>query len=291
MNADTRTWIHAAIAEVSPTVHPPEERTEIMTNRMKLLTMMLCVATTAFAAEPAKDAQPAADPDPVKVIASKLPGIDEGSIKATPVANLYEVGYGTNIAYVSSDGRYLLRGDLVDLDTDVNLTEQRRNRARVEQLASLGEDKMIIFGPEPKDAKYEITVFTDVDCGYCRKLHSEMAQLNQMGVRVRYLFYPRTGPNTASWQKAEDVWCAPDRKVALTAAKSGRNVETADCGPTPVSEEWQMGQAFGVRGTPAIVTSDGVLIAGYLPAAQLVARLDSEKRLSAANAKAATSLP
>jgi thiol:disulfide interchange protein DsbC len=262
-----------------------------MTKRSKLLTMMLCVATTAFAAEPAKDPKPAADPDPVKVIASKLPGIDEGSIKATPVPDLYEVGYGTNIAYVSADGRYLLRGDLVDLDTDVNLTEQRRNKARVEQLASLGEDKMIIFGPEPKDAKYEITVFTDVDCGYCRKLHSEVPQLNQMGVRVRYLFYPRTGPNTASWQKAEDVWCAPDRNAALTAAKSGRNIETADCGPTPVSEEWQMGQAFGVRGTPAIVTSEGALIAGYLPPAQLVARLNSEKQLAAANAKVTSSLP
>jgi thiol:disulfide interchange protein DsbC len=272
-------------------VRRPQERYEIMTSRIKLLTMSLCVAAcaAASAAEPAKDAK-GADIDPVKVIASRLPGIDEGSIKPTPVPDLYEVGYGTNIAYVSADGRYLLRGDLVDLDTDVNLTEQRRNKARVEQLASLGEEKMIIFGPEPKDAKYEITVFTDVDCGYCRKLHSEIGQLNGMGVRVRYLFYPRTGPNTASWQKAEDVWCAPDRNVALTAAKSGRNVASGDCGPTPISEEWQLGQAFGVRGTPAIVTSDGALIAGYLPPAQLVARLADEKRLAAASAKAASAL-
>ena len=262
-----------------------------MTSRITLLTMMLCLATTAFAAEPAQDAKvPKAQPDPVKVIASKLPGIDANSIKAAPVPNLYEVGYGTNIAYVSADGRYLLRGDLIDLDSDVNLTEQRRSKARIDQLASLGEDKMIIFGPAPKDAKYEITVFTDIDCGYCRKLHSEIAQLNQMGVRVRYLFYPRSGPNTPSWQKADEVWCAPDRNSAFTAAKAGQKVESGDCGPTPITEEWQLGQTLGVRGTPAIISSDGALIAGYLPPQQLVARLDSQKRVAGALEKGANSL-
>jgi thiol:disulfide interchange protein DsbC len=220
--------------------------------------------------------------DPVDLIAAKLPGVDKSRIKPAPIEGVYEVGHGTNIAYVSADGRYLLRGDLIDLESDVNLTEQRRNGARTEQLASLGEDKMIVFGPEPKDAKYEITVFTDIDCGYCRKLHNEMAQLNKLGVRVRYVFYPRSGPGSASWKKAEAVWCADDRNTALTEAKAGKTVESEACGTTPVSEEWQMGQAFGVRGTPAIITSDGVLIAGYLPAQQLVARLDSEKKLAAA---------
>jgi thiol:disulfide interchange protein DsbC len=263
-----------------------------MSNTRNLWTLILATATMpAFAAQPVEHGNGAAGgADPVKVIASKLPGIDAASIKAAPVSGLYEVGYGTNIAYVSGDARYLLRGDLIDLDSDVNLTEQRSNRARLEQLANVGEDNMIIFGPDPKNAKYEITVFTDIDCGYCRKLHSEIAQLNNLGVRVRYMFYPRTGPNTASWKKAEEVWCADDRKSAFTAAKQGQKIESKDCGPTPISEEWQMGQAFGVRGTPAIITSDGALIAGYLPPQQLVARLDSEKRLSVAanNAKTAT---
>jgi thiol:disulfide interchange protein DsbC len=246
-----------------------------------LLTLAALPATAAETGADADAKVPKADPE--KVIAAKLPGIDASSIKEAPIPGIYEVSVGTNVAYVSSDARYLIRGDLIDLDNDVNLTEERRNHARADRLAGLSEDNMIIFGPAAKDAKYEITVFTDIDCGYCRKLHSEIAQLNNLGVRVRYVFYPRGGPNTESWQKAEDVWCAADRKSAFTAAKLGHTIDSGDCGPTPITEEWEMGQAFGVRGTPAIITSDGKLIAGYLPPPQLVARLDSEKRLSDAS--------
>jgi thiol:disulfide interchange protein DsbC len=252
-----------------------------MIRRIELVTLLLAsIAVPAFAADATTGTATAADP--AKAIAAKLPGVDPTSIKAAPIPGVYEVGMGANIAYVSGDARYLLRGDLIDLDSDVNLTEQSRSRARVDQLAGLGEDNMIIFGPAAKDAKYEITVFTDLDCGYCRKLHSEIAQLNSMGVRVRYVFFPRSGPDSVSWKKAEDVWCAADRRSAFTAAKAGQAVQSEDCGPTPVSEEWEMGQAFGVRGTPAIITEQGSLIAGYLPPPQLVARLDSEKRLSTA---------
>jgi thiol:disulfide interchange protein DsbC len=253
-----------------------------MKTPIRLLPLLLSLAAVPAFADDTTAAAAKAPADPAKVISEKLPGIDKSSIKATPVPGVYEVGVGANIAYVSGDARYLLRGDLIDLDSDVNLTEQRRSEERVEQLAGLGEDNMIIFGPPAKDAKYEITVFTDLDCGYCRKLHSEIAQLNSMGVRVRYVFYPRSGPNTPSWKKAEEVWCAPDRKSAFTAAKAGQSIASQDCGPTPVSEEWEMGQAFGVRGTPAIITAQGTLIAGYLPPSQLVARLDSEKRIAAA---------
>jgi len=256
-----------------------------MTRQIRLLSLLLTLA-----ALPASSAETGADAgakvpkaDPAKVIAAKLPGIDASSIKEAPIPGVYEVSVGTNVAYVSSDARYLIRGDLIDLDNDVNLTEERRNHARADRLAGLSEDNMIVFGPAAKDAKYEITVFTDIDCGYCRKLHSEIAQLNDLGVRVRYVFYPRGGPNTESWKKAEEVWCSTDRKSAFTAAKLGHAIDSGDCGPTPITEEWEMGQAFGVRGTPAIITSDGKLIAGYLPPPQLVARLDSEKRLSDAS--------
>jgi thiol:disulfide interchange protein DsbC len=265
-----------------------------MMRQIKLLSLLLTLAAMpAQAAETGAETAakvPMAKADPQKVIAAKLPGIDASSIKEAPIPGMYEVSVGTNVAYVSSDARYLIRGDLIDLDSDINLTEQRRNNARMQQLSAMSEDNMIIFGPEAKDAKYEITVFTDIDCGYCRKLHAEIAQLNDLGVRVRYVFYPRSGPNSASWQKAEDVWCAADRKSAFTAAKQGQTVESADCGTTPVTEEWQMGQAFGVRGTPAIITSDGKMIAGYLPPPQLVARLDSEKRLTDAAKSVTNSL-
>jgi thiol:disulfide interchange protein DsbC len=245
-----------------------------MTKQIKLLPLLLAVAPGLAAAEQAsKEAL-----DPAAVIAAKLPGIDARQIQPAPIPGVYEISFGTNIAYVSADGRYLLRGDLIDLDSDLNLTEQRRAAARSEQLIGLGEDKMIVFGPPAQEAKHEITVFTDIDCGYCRKLHQEMAQLNALGVRVRYVFYPRSGPGSESWKKAEEVWCAADRNSALTAAKAGQAVDSESCGSTPISEEWQLGQTFGVRGTPAIITADGALIAGYLPAPQLVARLESEKK-------------
>jgi thiol:disulfide interchange protein DsbC len=261
-----------------------------MSRKINLLSIVLGLAALpAMAGEATSDA-PTVPADPTQAIAEKLPGIDPSSIKATPIAGIFEISAGANIAYVTRDARYLLRGDLIDLDTDANLTEQRRSEARVDQLAALGEDNMIIFGPAAKDAKYEITVFTDLDCGYCRKLHSEIAQLNSLGIRVRYLFFPRSGPNSVSWQKAEQVWCAPDRKSAFTAAKAGQPVRSGECGPTPVTAEWEMGQAFGVTGTPAIVTEQGTLIAGYLPPRELVARLDSEKRLNTAATEGKSSL-
>ena len=109
-------------------------------------------------------------------------------------------------------------------------------------------------------------MFTDVDCQYCRKLHSDMAELNKLGVRVRYMFYPRTGPNTESWRKAEVVWCSADRNDALTRAKAGAQLDmNKTCGPTPVAREYALGQSIGVRGTPAIVTESGDFISGYMP--------------------------
>lgn len=176
-------------------------------------------------------------------------------------------------AYVTADGRYLLQGDLVDLDANVNLTEKRRNAARAAAIAKVDEKDMIIFSPEK--VKYTITVFTDVDCAYCRKLHLEMDELNALGLRVRYVFYPRMGPDTASWKKAERVWCAEDRNAALTAAKADQPFDSKPCGPTPVMQQWKLGHIVGLRGTPAIVTEQGDMIAGYLPAAELAERVAS----------------
>jgi thiol:disulfide interchange protein DsbC len=138
---------------------------------------------------------------------------------------------------------------------------------------------MLIFSPP--NPKYTITVFTDVDCQYCRKLHSEIGELNRLGIRVRYMFFPRTGPNTESWIKAEVVWCSPDRNEALTRAKLGANLDLKKaCPMNPVAREYQLGQDIGVRGTPAIVTERGDYIAGYLPPLQLLAQI---KELQVAN--------
>lgn len=223
--------------------------------------VLLAIAGTGFA-----------ESDPREAIAKKLPGVELDDIQGSPVAGLYEVSVGASVVYLSKEGRYLIQGDMVDLQGNANLTEARRGTLRLKALDRVGEDKMLVFAGD--DVKHVITVFTDIDCAYCRKLHREMAQINNLGIEVRYLFWPRSGPNTDSWIKAEKVWCSEDRNAALTSAKAGNPVQGAVCDGTPLAEHYKLGRDVGLRGTPAIVTDKGKLISGYLPAAQLAAELD-----------------
>ena len=171
-----------------------------------------------------------------------------------------------DIAYVTRDGKYAIAGDLYDLASNDNLTENRRRGERLKLLGGVPESQMLVFGP--KDAKYTVTVFTDVDCSYCRKLHSQMADYNRLGIKVRYLFYPRSGPDTESWEKAEEVWCSPNRNDALTRAKRGEDAQGRQAlRESPVARDYQLGQDLGVRGTPAIVLEDGEMLPGYVPPA------------------------
>jgi len=197
--------------------------------------------------------------DPRVEVASRIPGAKVDQLKATPIPGMYEYTRGTEIAYVTADGKYAISGDLFDLAKNDNLTEQHRRELRSKLIAAVPEDQMLIFGP--KDPKYTITVFTDVDCAYCRKLHSQIAEYNRLGVRVRYLMYPRTGPNTSSWTKAEQVWCSPDRNDALTRAKLGQDLKAKPCADNPVARTYQLGQDFSLQGTPAIILADGDLLA------------------------------
>lgn len=217
------------------------------------------------------------------VIKTRLPGVDPSSVTKTPVDGLCEIGIGPQIVYVSPDANYLMRGDIIEIVSNVNLTDQRRATARARVLDGMNKDDMIVFAPE--DVKHTITVFTDIDCGYCRKLHLEMADLNAKGIAVQYMFFPRSGPNTASWIKAQEVWCSDDRKDALTTAKRGQEVGTAACDEAPVAEQYKMGQMVGLRGTPAIITESGELISGYLPADAMLKRLESLKSASMAAVK------
>ncbi len=218
----------------------------------------------------------AADTDLRASIANKLPGVELEDVQDTPVSGLYEVAVGANVVYLSKEGRYLIQGEMVDLeDSNTNLTELRRGALRNKVLERMGADRMIVFAPDK--VKHSITVFTDIDCSYCRKLHREMAQLNDLGIEVRYVFWPRSGPHTDSWLKAEKVWCSKDRNTALTLAKAGNPVEGEVCEETPLIEHYKLGREVGLRGTPAIVTEHGRLISGYLPAPQLAAELEREK--------------
>ena len=149
-----------------------------------------------------------------------LPGMKFGEITPSPIPGLYEVVIGHKLAYVTENGRYLMQGTLIDIEMQKDLTEPRVNAIKSKAITSLNEEMMVIFGPEK--AKHNVTVFTDIDCGYCRKLHSEIDQYMEQGIRIRYLFYPRAGVGSSSYQKAVSVWCADDRKAAMTTAKSGQ---------------------------------------------------------------------
>ena len=213
--------------------------------------------------------------DPRVALLKLLPaGSKLEDLRPSPVPGMFEYSQGAEISYITADGKFFFDGNVYDMGTRQNLTEERRTQARVALINAVPESQMLIFSP--KNPTYTITVFTDVDCQYCRKLHSEMAELNKLGVRVRYMFYPRTGPNTESWRKAEAVWCSADRNEALTRAKAGGAVDTSKtCGPTPVATEYALGQSIGVQGTPAIVTESGDYINGYMPPHDLVQELKS----------------
>lgn len=200
-------------------------------------------------------------------ISGLFPEIKAEHVFPSPIDGWYTIRKGAIVAYVSADGRYLMQGDLIDIDEQVNLTEESRNVARSEMLADYPEDQMIVFTPE--DKKYSVSVFTDIDCTFCRRLHSQIDDYLARGIEVRYLLYPRNGPTSPSWTKAEQVWCADDRNQALTMAKQDKDFETHSCNPAPVSTHYAMGQDVGLTGTPALVFEDGTLVSGYLPPEQL----------------------
>ena len=158
------------------------------------------------------------------------------------------------------------------MQQNINMSEAVRNDSRRELMAAVEDDNVISFSPA--DVKYTVSVFTDVECTYCRRLHSQIDEYLAHGIEVRYLLYPRNGPTSRAWTTAEEVWCSNDRNGALTAAKTDRKFASSDCDATIVQDHYALGHEVGLSGTPAIVFEDGTLISGYLPPDQLKARLD-----------------
>ena len=206
-------------------------------------------------------------------MAKSMPSVKIDSVKPSEIKGLYEVIVGANIFYVSEDGKYLLQGRLVDVAARKDLTEEKLAGTRKQAIEKIGQENMIVF--KPKIGKYTVTVFTDIDCGYCRKLHSEIDQYLAQGITIQYLFFPRAGKGSDSYNKAVSVWCAKDRNAALTDAKKGNTPPAKTC-DNPVDEHMQLGADFDVKGTPMIVTEKGNIYPGYLPAKQLVEALESE---------------
>jgi len=209
-------------------------------------------------------------------IAERLPGATVDHVAPSPVKGIYEVGVdGGDIIYVSADGRYLLSGVMIDLVTQENLTERVLAGRRVNVLNDVPEDSMIIYEPEG-EVKHTLTTFTDIDCPYCRKMHKEMALLNRMGIRVRYMLFPRAGVASKSYEKAVSVWCADDQQGELTKAKTGAIPEIREC-EHPVREHMALARRMGLRGTPYTITDTGRAIGGYVPAPELFESLEADK--------------
>jgi thiol:disulfide interchange protein DsbC len=250
--------------------------------------LMACSSSVGAPVEAAPQSSPAITAaavkagDPRIALAAKIPGAKPEDLRATPVPGIFELVHGTDISYVSADAKYVFSGDLYQVTEKgdfPNLSEARRReleqpqwQSRTDRLAKIPESDMLIFGPA--DAKHTITVFTDIDCPWCRKLHEQIADYNKLGIRVRYLFYPRSGPDTESWHKAEAVWCAKDRNQALTLAKRDKPFDAKRCAGTPVARDYKLGREFNLSGTPGIVLETGELVPGYLAPRDLLAHIE-----------------
>ncbi len=195
------------------------------------------------------------------------------SIKESKLQNVFEVMYGTEVIYVSGDGKYFLAGDMINLDTRENLSEVAKQSVRKEILDKQ-DNKPVVF--KAKNEKHVLKVFTDIDCPYCAKLHREVPELNEKGVTVEYLMFPRAGVGTASFKKAISMWCADDQLQAMTDAKERKPIEDKTCA-NPIEDQYRLGKEVGVTGTPALITETGRLIPGYMPADKLFEALNSGK--------------
>lgn len=202
------------------------------------------------------------------------PRIKVKSITEAPVAGMREVELNSGeVLYSDSKGEYFIIGQLYRYSSDagfVNLTEEKAKTLRKEQIATIAQEDMVVFAPEGK-VKATLNIFTDVDCPYCRKLHDEVPKLNEMGVQVNYLAFPRNGKGAGAYHTMVSIWCADGaegKREAMTDAKQGKSLEKATC-ENPVMQQLVLGQSIGVTGTPAMVLDDGTLIPGYVPAARL----------------------
>lgn len=237
-------------------------------------------------ADKADTAKPAATNDKIEKIKKELKkmfgGEEADKVTESAFPGLYEVTVGTEVVYISEDTQYLFYGNLIDRKNKIDLTRKAKEAAEVayrkvrkDILDKQDPNKAITF--KAKDEKQVLTVFTDIDCPYCSKLHNEVPTLNKNGITVRYLMFPRAGLRSNSYQKAVSVWCADDQQQAMTDAKKRKPVPNKQC-DNPVAEQYQLGQEIGVNGTPALVTEDGTLIPGYMPADILIQRLQNAKK-------------
>lgn len=207
-----------------------------------------------------------------KALAEHLPSTEISHVSKTPVAGLYEVIVGAQVVYMDKTARYMLDGDLVDLSTRKNHTELAKSKIRLGAMNALGENNMLVY--TPKQVDHTITVVTDIDCPYCRRLHSEMNEYMDNNVKVRYIFMPLKGQH--DYETTVSVWCSKDQNKALDLAKSGADIKSLTC-DNPIKDHLALAREVGVRGTPAIILESGEMLPGYVPAAKLLQELNKSK--------------
>lgn len=233
------------------------------------------LASWAVAGEPADKAVA----DKLRaVLGSPAMQLEVATVEVSVIPGLYEVQLVRGpVVYVTASGDYMISGDLFSMDVNgyANLTEKRRDGVRLEQLAAVKEKDMIIF-PSEGETRAHLTVFTDVSCGYCQKLHKEVPELNKRGVEVRYLAYPRSVPDSPAYKQLVTAWCSDNRQEVLTQLKNKQPVPDKTCADNPVQAQKELGLAMGVRGTPALITDDGIMIPGYQSADDLMVTLGLE---------------
>ncbi|GAA4877539.1 bifunctional protein-disulfide isomerase/oxidoreductase DsbC [Ferrimonas pelagia] len=201
-------------------------------------------------------------------------GLPATELAPAPLDGFYQVVTPQGLLYISADGARLLHGNIYDVENGMaNLTELAMGELRQTRLSDV-EDSMIVY--PAKDEKYVVTVFTDISCGYCRKLHNDMAGYNERGITIRYLAFPRGGQGTSAWREMESVWCAADPAKAMTQAKASGKAGSSQSCDNKVAEHYALGGAFGVSGTPALVLTDGTLVPGYLPPERLLMALQTQ---------------
>lgn len=231
---------------------------------MKFTRTLTLLGSLALA--PMVMAAPATPNDMLKQKIQSTLGLEVNSITASPVEGLYQAITNRGVLYITADGSKLLHGNIYDLNDQMNnLTEKALAGPRLDMLKEF-ESKMLVY--KAKDEKHVVTVFTDITCGYCRKLHREMKDYNDLGITVRYLAYPRQGVPSPNADEMEAVWCAKDPHKAMDDAKAGKNISLAKC-DADIAGQYNLGGAFGVNGTPAMVLEDGSMIPGYQPASAL----------------------
>jgi thiol:disulfide interchange protein DsbC len=237
-----------------------------MLKRIFTLSSLILISYATYADTPTVDSMQ-------KMLSKAVPEIKVENVKPTPVKGFYEVTSGPSIFYVSEDGKFLFYGELFEIknDTITSITEQTRQAAVKAELAKIDPKTFIVFPASDKE-KAVITIGTDIDCGYCRKLHEEIPALNAAGITVRYIAFPRTPKGTPSYEKSAAIWCSKDPKATLDSVLKGGTPpeKPAEC-QDPFAEHTAFIRSIGASATPIIILQNGTVIPGYMPASDLIA--------------------